>query len=91
MINITCRKCNSKNISKNGHTKSGRQKYHCKTCNFYSTLDLKSDELNEKSKLIEKLFQERISQRGIARITGVSEPTIAKRLKKSRSNNRNNH
>ncbi len=41
MIKITCKKCNSPNIRKNGRTKSGRQKYHCKDCNFYSTLDLK--------------------------------------------------
>jgi len=83
MIRISCRICKSPNIRKNGHTKSGRQKYHCKACNFYGTLDLKKDELKEKSKLIEKLYQERISQRGIVRITGVSHPTVIKILKKS--------
>ena len=88
MIVQTCRKCNSPNIRKNGHTKSGRQKYHCKDCNFYSTLDLKEMELQEKSNLIEKLFLERVSQRAIARITGVSHPIVAKILKKSCSSNR---
>jgi len=36
----------------------------------------------EKTELIEKLFLERLSQRAIARITGVSYPTIVKIIKK---------
>lgn len=91
MIKITCRKCGSPKLRKNGHTKSGRQKFHCKECHFYGTLDLKKDELIEKYKIIEKLHLERISQRGIARITGVSQPTIANILKKRGSQNRDNH
>lgn len=82
MIKLNCRKCGSPHIRKNGRTRSGRQKYHCKNCNFYSTLDLKKTELMEKTELIEKLFLERLSQRAIARITGVSYPTIVKIIKK---------
>ncbi len=88
MIKITCRKCNSPNIRKNGHTKSGRQKCHSRDCNFYSTLNLKKMELEEKSELIEKLYQERLSQKAISRITGISHPILSKILKKSCTSDR---
>jgi transcriptional regulator of acetoin/glycerol metabolism len=38
-----------------------------------------------KEALVEKLHLERVSQRGIARVTGMSRSTIIKRLKKSSS------
>ena len=82
MITITCRHCDSPNIIKNGRTKSGQQKYHCKTCSFYGTLDTKEKERAEQRHLVEKLHHERVSQRGIARITGLSRNTIIKLLKK---------
>ncbi len=88
MISMICRRCEGYNIRRNGHTKSGRQKYHCKDCNFYGTLNLKKEELEEKSKLIEKLYQENLSQRGIVRVTGVSRPTVARILKKSLVNSK---
>ena len=82
MITITCRICNSYEIKKNGHTKSGQQKYHCYSCDFYGTLYTKENEKKIKHNLIEKLHLERISQRGISRIAKVSRKTIASVLKK---------
>lgn len=32
---FTCPNCKSNNIVKNGHTRDGNQKYHCKSCNTY--------------------------------------------------------
>ena len=83
MIALTCRRCHSTNISKNGRTTTGQQKYHCKECHFYGTLDTKTQERAQKYAHIEQLHRERISQRGIARVTGVSRTTIIKLLKKS--------
>jgi len=82
MITINCRKCFSTKIKKNGHTKSGQQKYHCHQCGFYGTLFTKEKEKKLKYKLIEKLHLERVSQRGISRTLRVSRKTIATILKK---------
>jgi len=86
MITINCRICGSANIKKNGHTKSGQQKYHCHGCNFYGTLYTKENDKVAKRKLIEKLHLERVSQRGISRIAKVSRKTISDILKKKSLN-----
>jgi transposase-like protein len=85
MINICCRKCGSINIKKNGHTKSRAQKYHCKACNFYGTLITQEEKQKEKDRLIEKLLNERSSQREIARVVGVSRNRIILFIKKKPS------
>ena len=36
-----CPKCNSVDIIRNGHDYKVAQKYHCKTCGAYGTLDKK--------------------------------------------------
>jgi transposase-like protein len=85
MIAITCRRCGSVNLRKNGHTRSGQQKFHCKDCNAYGTLDTKDQERAHKQATVEKLHLERLSLRGIARTTGMSRMTVAAILKKSRN------
>ena len=82
MIKIPCRKCGSVDIRKNGRTKKGSQKYHCKTCDFYGTLDTMEKKQMEKEELIEKLLVERVSQRGIARLVGVSRARVVSAIKK---------
>jgi len=84
MITIPCRKCGSVNIRKNGLTKAGSQKYHCKACDFYGTLTTLEEKQKEKECLIEKLLCERISQRGIARLAGVSRNKVIYMIKKKR-------
>src|SRR5262245_26869850 len=83
MIAVTCRHCGSTNLHKNGHTKSGQQKFHCKDCNFYGRLDTKEYERRHQQQTGEQLHQERLSQRAIARITGMSRNTIAALVKKA--------
>ena len=83
MIVITCRRCGSVNLRKNGHTPSGQQKFHGKDCNAYGTLDTKQQEPAHKQATVEKLHLERLSQRAIARTTGMSRMTVAAILKKS--------
>jgi transposase-like protein len=83
MIAITCRRCGSTQLRKNGRTASGQQKFHCKACNFYGTLDTKEQERAQRRATVEKLQQERLSQRAIARTVGMSRNTVATILKKS--------
>ena len=83
MIAITCRRCGSVNLRKNGRTPSGQQKFHCKDCNAYGTLDTLDQERARKRATVEKLYLERLSQRAIARTTRLSRMTVAAILKKS--------
>ncbi|MEE4355733.1 MAG: hypothetical protein V2I97_04640 [Desulfococcaceae bacterium] len=82
MIAVKCRRCGSENIRKNGKTPAGRQKIHCKNCNFYSTSDIKTEEREFRLKTVENLQMERVSQRGIARSLRMSRTTIRKNFKK---------
>jgi transposase-like protein len=70
-------------MRKNGHTPSGQQKFHCKDCNAYGTLDTKDQEREQRRTTVEKLRLERLSQRAIARTTGLSRMTVASILKKN--------
>ncbi|WP_241994505.1 IS1 family transposase, partial [Chroococcidiopsis cubana] len=69
----TCPSCHSHNVIKNGSIHNGKSKNQCKDCrrqfvdnpnNIVISLQIKQ--------LIDKLLLERISLRGIARVTGVS-------------------
>ena len=82
MIAIPCQRCEGTDLVRNGHTKAGHQKYFCKTCRFYGTLSDHAEKEAEKHATVEKLHLERVSQRAIARSTGVSRPTIAALLEK---------
>jgi transposase-like protein len=84
MIAFHCRRCGSVNLRKNGRTATGQQKFHCKDCNTYGTLDIRDQERAHKRATVEKLHLERLSQRAIARTTGMSRMTVAAILKKSR-------
>ncbi len=78
-----CRKCESENIVKNGKSPAGRQKYHCKDCDFYSTLEPFEKYSEEKREEILKTYQESPSMRGIQRVYGVCFDTLKGWLKKS--------
>ena len=82
MIAVQCPKCSSPKLVKNGRTSTGQQKYHCKDCRRYGTLDTQQAQRDAQRRLVEQLHTERVSQRGIARITGLSRTTIINWLKK---------
>ena len=82
MIALTCRRCGSTQLRKNGRTATGQQKFHCKGCNFYGTLDTKDQERALRVATVRKLHLERLSQRAIARTLGMSRSTIATILQK---------
>ncbi|MBX3080071.1 MAG: hypothetical protein KF716_00465 [Anaerolineae bacterium] len=91
MSGMQCKKCGSANVKKNGRTAAGRQKYHCKACGVHTTTDEAARERAAQEALMEQLHLERVSQRGIARLTGMSRSTIIKRLKKDLSTHRAEH
>jgi transposase-like protein len=76
-----CTKCQSENIVKNGKTKAGRQKYHCKACGAYGTLNPSVQYTPERNAEILRAYHERSSLRGIERTFGVARQTVAKWLK----------
>ena len=85
MIQTThsCRKCESSDIVKNGHSASGSQQYHCKSCGVYLVLDPDSNEYSEEQKQrILQAYRERGSKSAISRIFGVSRNTLSRWFKK---------
>lgn len=76
-----CPHCHSKNIIKNGHTKTQKQQYLCKNCHkrfldFY-TYRAYLPQINHK---IVQLTKEGLGIRSISRVLRISTTTILKRL-----------
>ena len=71
MNNLRCPQCGVSYIKRNGHTYYGKQNYRCKDCDRQFVED--SQRIGEEMKdLIKVLLLERLSLRGICRVTGVS-------------------
>ena len=69
---MNCPDCHSENIKKNGHIHNGQQNYQCKDCGRQFIENPKKKIIFDWRKdLIRKLLLERISLRGICRVTGV--------------------
>lgn len=81
-ISLSCKKCASTNLIKNGYNSSKNPKYKCKDCGFGGVLSSKRKSEVEKEQLI-KAAQERSSSRGLGRIFGVSHQTALNWIKKS--------
>jgi insertion element IS1 protein InsB len=76
-----CPKCNSANITKNGHDYKDAQKFHCKACRAYGTLKPERAYPDTQKELILRAYRERASMHGIKRIFGVARQTLARWLK----------
>lgn len=63
-----CTYCHSENIVKNGTSAKGQQKFHCKNCNSYRTLNPIIKYSDERKDEILKTYEERASLRGVHRI-----------------------
>jgi len=60
-------------LIKNGSVHNGKPKYRCKACGHHFVINpTKTTVSQEKRQLIDRLLLERISLRGIARVTQVS-------------------
>ena len=75
-----CRKCGRISIIKNGRTKAGKLKYHCKDCQAYGTLELTVVYSPDRKAEILRAYQERSSLRGLTRTFGVARQTVSKWL-----------
>jgi transposase-like protein len=82
---MRCKKCGSDKVVKNGTTRSGRQQYHCRDCGVYTTTDAYAKDYAAKLGQVDLLHQEGMSQSAIARVVGISRPTIIGHLKKKPS------
>ena len=76
-----CARCESRNISKNGRSKTGKQKYHCHECGAYGTLNPTVAYTAARKAEILKAYHERSSLRGLERTFGVVRQTVAKWLR----------
>lgn len=77
IVTHTCPKCGSENMVRNGHDYRGDQKYHCKTCASYGTLQAQRGYDERTRTQVKQAVLERISLRGIERLFGVSRRTVA--------------
>ncbi|MEB3121614.1 MAG: IS1 family transposase, partial [Snowella sp.] len=70
---MSCPRCGSTHTIKNGSTHNGKPKNECKDCGRQFVIDPSKITISDETKkLIDKLLLERISLRGIQRVTGVS-------------------
>jgi len=67
-----CPKCGSDDIIRNGHDYKGAQKFHCKICGAYGTLDKKGASAQAQRQQVMDAYFERVSMRGIERIFAIS-------------------
>ena len=73
MQTITCPRCASTTIKKNGHIHTGKQNYRCHTCGRQFGLNPTQQRISESERdLIKRLLLERISLLGICRVMHVS-------------------
>lgn len=71
---LTCPRCQSTQVVKNGRIHNGRQNFKCKACGRQFVLNPTKKMIGQDTReLIDKLLLERLSLAGIARVSGVSE------------------
>jgi transposase-like protein len=71
-------------VRKNGSLK-GQPKYQCTACRYQAVFSPAAPGKARAYAQVAQLLRERVSQRAIVRLTGVSRPTIVKLAKKSTS------
>ena len=71
---LTCPRCQSNQVVKNGRIHNGRQNFKCKACGRQFVLNPTKKVIGQDTReLIDKLLLEKLPLAGIARVTGVSE------------------
>jgi transposase-like protein len=64
IVTYECPDCGSVDLVKNGHDYKGSQKYHCKNCNRYGTLQAKKGYSQQQQSQVKQAVLERSSLRG---------------------------
>ena len=80
IVTWNCPRCESVNLVKNGHDYKGSQKYRCKDCNRYGTLNAQKGHSPQVQDQVKRGVLERVSLRGLERLVGVSRRTIQRWL-----------
>ncbi|QPC83155.1 IS1 family transposase [Phototrophicus methaneseepsis] len=80
IITHECPRCGSLDLVKNGHDYKGDQKFHCKTCDRYGTLQAQKGYDRERRAQVKRALLERVSIRGIGRIFKMSRHTVGQCL-----------
>ena len=71
---LTCPRCQSTQVVKNGRIHNGRQNFKCKACGRQFVLNSTKKVIGQDTReLIDKLLLEKLPLAGIVRVTGVSE------------------
>ena len=79
----SCPQCDAVYTVKNGRAHTGKQRYLCRVCGHQFTLNPTWHRVSpEKEAEVERLLTERISHRGICRVTGVSRSWFRRHLMK---------
>ncbi len=81
IVTYECVRCGSLDLVKNGHDYKGAQKYHCKTCGRYGTLQAQSGYAMKVRNQVKRALLERLSLRGIERVFGLSRRTVSRWLR----------
>jgi transposase-like protein len=76
IVTYTCSRCESPNIARNGHDYKGSQKYHCKDCGRYGTLNAQQGYDASIQAQVKRGVLERLSLRGMERMVSISRRTI---------------
>ena len=80
IVTHACGRCGSLDLVKNGHDYKGDQKYHCKSCGRYGTLQAQPGYSPRIRRQVKRAVLERVSLRGIERIFGLSRRTVRRWL-----------
>jgi insertion element IS1 protein InsB len=80
IVTYECARCGSLDLVKNGHDYKGSQKYHCKTCGRYGTVQAQTGYSMKVRNQVKCAVLERLSLRGIERIFGLSRRTVSRWL-----------
>ena len=82
IITHACPHCGSSKLVKNGRDYKGAQKFHCKACGRYGTVNAQAGYTASTHQLIQRAVSERLSLRGIERLFGISRRTVHRWLEK---------
>jgi IS1 family transposase/transposase-like protein len=77
IITHHCPRCGSEHLVKNGHDYKGAQKYACKNCGRYGTVQAQRGYGERVRAQVQRAVLERISWRGVERLLGLSRRTVA--------------
>lgn len=84
-IKHLCPDCGSDQLKRNRFTGAGKQKYKCKACGCYGSLNPQQSYSQEVREQVLSAYLERPSMRGLERTFGINRLTITSWIKKAKN------